>query len=98
MSDKNILRADEEIQMLSKKSQKTLNKIKNRPILGTIPWFDIEKLFISLGAEIDERQGSRVAIIYKGKVHVFHRPHPENVTDKGAVSSVKAILKEQGLL
>ena len=98
MDDKNMVSADEEIQTLSKKSQKTLDKINNRPILGTIPWSDIEKLFISLGAEIEERQGSRVAIIYKDKVYGFHRPHPQNVTDKGAVSSVKAILKEHGVL
>jgi len=25
---------------------------------------------------------------------VFHRPHPERVTDKGAVSSVRRFLKE----
>lgn len=98
MDGKNMLSVDEEIQPLSNKSQKTLDKINNRPILGTIPWSDIEKLFISLGAEIEERKGSRVAIIYKNKVYVFHRPHPQKVTDKGAVNRVKVILKEYGVL
>ncbi|EGR1753103.1 type II toxin-antitoxin system HicA family toxin, partial [Vibrio alginolyticus] len=75
-----------------KKHVKTLDKIKHRPILGTIPWSDIEKLFLFLGAEIEQREGSRVAVILKGSVHVFHEPHPERVTDKGAVASVKACL------
>lgn len=77
---------------LSRKHRRTLEKIKNRPILGTIPWRDIEKLFEYLGAEIEEREGSRIAVTLKGEVRVFHRPHPENVTDKGAVASVKTFL------
>lgn len=80
---------------LKKKHQTTVRKIANRPILGTIPWKDIEALFAALGAEIEEREGSRVAVILNGCVHVFHRPHPEPVTDKGAVSSVKKVLTDQ---
>ncbi|EMX0224153.1 hypothetical protein AAFZ21_004218 [Vibrio fluvialis] len=79
---------------LPKKHAKTLDKIKHRPILGTIPWADIKKLFLFLGAEIEQREGSRVAIILNGTVHVFHEPHPERVTDKGAVSSVKSCLSQ----
>ena len=63
-------------------------------MLGTIEWADIEKLFKSLGAEIKERAGSRVAVVLNGSVHVFHRPHPEKVTDKGAVASVKRVLEQ----
>lgn len=77
---------------LPKKHVNTLRKIKNRPVLGTIPWTDIEKLFLHLGAEVEEREGSRIAIIINDIPHVFHRPHPQNVTDKGAVASVKRCL------
>lgn len=80
---------------LSRKHKATLDKICHRPILGTIPWNDIEKLFKALGAEIEEREGSRIAVIFDGFApHVFHRPHPEKVTDKGAVASVKTMLKK----
>lgn len=78
---------------LKRRYMKTIDLIKNRPVLGTIPWSDIEKLFKALGAEIEERRGSRVAVILNGEVQVFHRPHPENVTDKGAVISVKNLIE-----
>lgn len=80
---------------LKKKQEKTLRQIKTRPVLGTIPWDDIESLFVSLGATINERAGSRVAIVLNDKVHVFHRPHPNPDTDKGAVASVKRILMSE---
>ncbi|AIL73606.1 type II toxin-antitoxin system HicA family toxin [Vibrio vulnificus] len=80
---------------LKKKQLITLRKIKNRPVLGTIPWSDIESLFVALGAEVEEREGSRVAIVLNGTPHVFHRPHPSPDTDKGAVASVKRILMSE---
>lgn len=80
---------------LKKKQEITLRKIKARPILGTIPWADIESLFVALGAIVEERAGSRVAIILNGKAHVFHRPHPSPDTDKGAVASAKRILMSE---
>ncbi|MDK4569449.1 type II toxin-antitoxin system HicA family toxin [Kingella kingae] len=51
-------------------------------------------MFIELGAEIQERAGSRIAVILFGQVKVFHRPHPSPDTDKGAVASVKKWLQE----
>ena len=83
-----------EYMKLSKKHDDTLKKIHHRPVLGTIAWADIEKLFKALGAEIKERKGSRVAVILNGRPHIFHRPHPKNVTDKGAVESVKQVLEQ----
>jgi hypothetical protein len=77
---------------MQRRHQRTLDKIRHRPVLGTIPWTDIEKLLQALGAEIEEREGSRVAVIWNGEVQVFHRPHPEKETDKGAVASVKAFI------
>lgn len=64
---------------------------------GTIRWDDIESLFIALGAEIEQREGSRVAIIWKEQVQVFHRPHPQPETDKGAVASIRKWLEANGV-
>ena len=58
---------------------------------------DIEALFVGLGAEVSEREGSRVAIYLFKKVRVFHRPHPSPQTDKGAVVSVKKWLDQHGV-
>ena len=71
--------------------------IFSRPVSGSIKWADIEALFIELGAEIQEREGSRVAVILFRQVKVFHRPHPNPDTDKGAVASVRKWLEENGV-
>lgn len=74
---------------MQRKHIKTLRSIYHRPTLGTIKWADIESLFIALGAEIIEREGSRIAVVLFDEVKVFHRPHPSPDTDKGAVQSIK---------
>ena len=79
---------------MKNKHSKTLASIYARPVCGTIPWSRIEALFISLGAEVYERSGSRVAIVLFNEVRVFHRPHPSPDTDKGAVVSIRKWLEE----
>jgi hypothetical protein len=76
-----------------RKHRRTLEQIYRRPVSGTIPWSDIESLFKSLGAEVSERTGSRVAVVLFGEVRVFHRPHPSPDTDKGAVASIRRWLE-----
>lgn len=76
----------------------TITKIYSRPTSGTIKWLDIEALFKELGAEIDEREGSRIAVGLFGVVRVFHRPHPSPDTDKGAVASIRKWLEENGVV
>jgi|SRR5690554_2572372 len=61
---------------MKRKHAKTLAAIFSRPTPGSIPWGDIESLFRALGAEIQEREGSRIAVVLFGEVRVFHRPHP----------------------
>ena len=78
---------------MKRKHQRTLEQIFNRPTSGTIPWSDIESLLRALGADISEREGSRVAFVLFGEVRVFHRPHPSPNTDKGAVTSIRKWLE-----
>ena len=78
---------------MKRKHQKTLVLIYKRPTSGNIPWTDIEALFVSLGADVSERAGSRVAVVLFDEVRVFHRPHPSPNTDKGAVASVRKWLE-----
>ena len=79
---------------MNKKNQRTLERILERPDRSDIPWRDIEKLIIALGGEISEGRGSRVRIYLQGVRAVFHRPHPEQITDKGAVSAMRRFLME----
>ncbi|MGE4239973.1 type II toxin-antitoxin system HicA family toxin [Ramlibacter sp.] len=61
-------------------------------------WRDVEALFHELGAEISEREGSRVAVFLFDEVRVFHRPHPSPDTDKGAIASIRKWLEQHGVM
>lgn len=82
---------------MNKKHLKTWDKLWHDPVLSGIVWADIEAMLAALGAEISEGNGSRVRIKLNGVRAVFHRPHPENTTDKGAVKSMRSFLQEAGI-
>jgi len=79
---------------MRRKHRQTLRRLYSQPASGNIAWSDIEALFKSLGADVSERAGSRVAVVMFGEVRVFHRPHPTPDTDKGAVTSIRKWLQE----
>ena len=79
---------------MNRKHQRTLDKIFEKPERSDIPWKEIESLISALGGEVSEGRGSRVRIFLNGIRAVLHRPHPQRVTDKGAVKSVRRFLKE----
>lgn len=83
---------------MKRKHQKTLEAIFSHPASANVQWKDIEALFIGLGAEISEREGSRVAVVLFGEVRVFHRPHPSPNTDKGALASIRKWLEQHKVL
>jgi hypothetical protein len=82
---------------MNKKQRQTLSKIFDKPERPDIPWNDIESLFVALGAEISEGQGSRVRVALNDVRAVFHRPHPQRVTNKSSVKSVRRFLIESGV-
>ena len=79
---------------MKRKHQKTVKLIFARPVSANIRWADIEALFVALGAKTEEREGSRVLVRLFDERRVFHRPHPEPTTDKGAVESVRRWLED----
>ncbi|MBC8506308.1 MAG: type II toxin-antitoxin system HicA family toxin [Chloroflexi bacterium] len=79
---------------MKRKHEKTLQLIFARPISGNIKWRAVEALFLELGAEISEREGSRVGVRLFGERRVFHRPHPSPNTDKGAIASIRKWLDQ----
>ena len=83
---------------MNSKNAKTLSKIFEVPTRNDIVWDDIEKLFISLGAEITGGNGSRIRVKLNDVRAVFHRPHPQKTTDKGAVISVQIFLQNAGVI
>jgi HicA toxin of bacterial toxin-antitoxin, len=84
------------IHRMKRKHQRTLEAIFTHPTSANIQWKDVEALFRELGAEISEREGSRVAVVLFSEVRVFHRPHPSPNTDKGAIVSIRRWLEQHG--
>ena len=82
---------------LSSKHLKTLRVIFEDPVGSDIEWTDIKNLLIALGAELSEGRGSRVRVYLKGVRAVFHRPHPQKETEKGALKAMRRFLAEAGL-
>ena len=82
---------------MKKKQAKVLQQIFHHPISGNIKWNDIVSLFLTLGADISEAEGSRVCVRLFGERRVFHRPHPSPNTDKGAVKSNQRWLLANGV-
>lgn len=83
---------------MNNKNKKILVQISFRPISTNIKWDDIESLFVNLGAEITEGNGSRIRIKLNGISIVLHKPHPRREIDKGALVSVYKFLKMAGLI
>lgn len=81
---------------MKRKHQKILESIFTHPVSGNIQWRDIEALLLELGADISEREGSRILIRLFGERRVFHRPHPSPNADKGAVASIRQWLNDHG--
>ena len=79
------------------KHQRALEAIFEDPVRSNIAWRDIEAMLVAVGAEITEGAGSRVRIALHGVRAVFHRPHPQKDTDKGAVRSMRGFLTEAGV-
>jgi hypothetical protein len=82
---------------LGSKHRKTLEAVFEDPVRSNVAWADVEKLFVALGAEVSEGRGSRVRVYLGGVRAVFHRPHPQKETDRGALRSVRRFLVEAGV-
>ena len=82
---------------MSKKHRRTLAAIFAEPVRANVNWSDIEAMLEACGAEISEGKGSRVRIALNGVRAVFHRPHPQKETDKGALRSMRRFLSEAGV-
>ncbi|SLM32451.1 HicA protein [Desulfamplus magnetovallimortis] len=82
---------------LNSKHAKTLRKIYEKPTHANIVWTDIINLLEACGADIFQRQGSRVCIKLGNQRAVFHSPHPQKEAVKGAVNDIRAFLKKAGI-
>lgn len=82
---------------MNRKQSNTLADIFADPVKANVPWRDVEVLFRALHAVVENLGGSRVGVALNGERAVFHRPHPEKETDKGALKSVRRFLIAAGV-
>ncbi|HIJ64065.1 MAG TPA: type II toxin-antitoxin system HicA family toxin [Rhodospirillaceae bacterium] len=83
---------------MQNRHRKILESIFADPVRANVLWAEVEALFQAVGADVSEGRGSRVRVSLNGVDAVFHRPHPQKETDKGALKSVRRFLKEAGVV
>lgn len=77
--------------------RKTLVAIFSQPVPGTLEWRRIESLFLALGAQTIEGNGSRVRFVLNGVIGTFHRPHPEKEAKPYQVRDARTFLENAGV-
>ena len=82
---------------LNSKQLTTLAAVFTTPIQGDIRWDDIVSLLKALGAEKEERKGSKVCFALNNRKILLHRPHPEPVAKKYCVEAVRRFLISAGV-
>ena len=82
---------------MRRRHRKTLEPVFRHPVSGNMPWRRIEALPVEPGAELSEREGSRIGVRLFGDRWVFHRPHPSPNTDAVAVASIRKWLRQNGV-
>lgn len=80
------------------KHEKTLAAMLRTPRPANLRWADVEYLFIHYGAQISEGRGSAIVISLNGKKAFFHRPHPGDKADRGAIDSALELLRQTGVI
>lgn len=77
--------------------QRTLAAIFTNPVPASLEWRKIEALLLSLGAQMVEGSGSRVAFVLNDKRADFHRPHPGKEAKRYQVRAVREFLESAGI-
>jgi hypothetical protein len=77
--------------------RKTLTAIFSVPPPKSLEWARIESLFVALGCQVIEGNGSRVRFELRGVVGTFHRPHPAKEAKPYQVKDAKLFLTEAGV-
>ncbi|GGP56461.1 hypothetical protein GCM10009347_23900 [Shewanella algicola] len=82
---------------MNSKQKRTLIAIYTDPVSASLVWKDIESLFVCIGAEVIEGNGSRVRFHKNGVIASFHRPHPKKEAKPYQVKDARSFLKQLGV-
>lgn len=82
---------------MKRRHEKMPNEIFRRPTHATLEWKRIESLFLAVGAEVIEGDGSRMRFFLNDTVGTFHRPHPRKEAKPYHVRDARAFLVGPGV-
>ncbi len=82
---------------LNARQRRTLEAVFAEPAPADLTWSQIESLLRALGARVSEGRGSRVRVVLRERVAVFHRPHPRPEASRGMIRSVRRFLESAGV-
>jgi hypothetical protein len=85
------------MKVMNSSHRKTLQAIFTDPVHGNMEWHRIEALFMDLGAERTERDGSGVSFFLGGARADFHRPHPDKAALRYRIKDAREFLKQAGV-
>lgn len=83
--------------LMNSANKKTLEAIFSSPVPTTMEWRRIELLFMALGAQTIEGNGSRVRFILNEQIGTFHRPHPQKEAKPYQVRDARLFLEQAGI-
>ncbi len=81
---------------MNSRQRKTMERLFRTPVSKNLAWRQVASLLTALGFDLEERSGSRVAVIQSGHVHVVHVPHPVPHMKPYAIRELVKFLKERG--
>jgi hypothetical protein len=82
---------------VSKKHQRTLALIFEKPDKKDIDWDDFVSLLEYLGALIRQQGGSAYGIRLNGEYAVFHKPHPGHTLYQADLKRIRKFLSNVGI-
>lgn len=82
---------------MNTKQERTLRAIYETPTRADIEFSDIISLFKALGGTIQERAGSRLAVVLGERKLLLHKPHPNRIVGKKTVENIRLRLMELGI-
>ena len=83
---------------MNKAQRKILDEIFSQPVPVSLEWRRIEALFVALGTEIIEGNGSRVRFVLNGAIATFHRPHPAKEAKPYQIRDARTFLRSAGVI
>lgn len=80
---------------MNHRHRKVLNALFAHPISANIHFKDVEAVLRELGAEIEEKHGSRIGVTLDGHTVAFH--HAQHALPKDEVVRIRQFLEKCGI-